>query len=225
MVFRVVVAEDDLFVREGLVGMIGAAPELELVGVGDDVESLSVMVEALRPDVVITAVGLPPTWTDERVGFATALRMGRRAIGVVVLSRHASAAHARGLLADGAAGRGYVLKDSVADPGELLRIVRQIAVGGSYLEPELLDLVVTGRNGARAPLDLLTRRELQVVELVAAGHSNRVIAGQLSISIRGVERHLNSIYRKLDLASQNGTDRRVKAALLYLEGRSVSSSA
>jgi len=217
---RIVLAEDSYLVREGIQRIIATAPDLELVGVCSDLESLRAMIAELRPDVVLTDIRMPPYKTDEGVRLATELRGSHAEMGLVILSQHASAVYASALLAAGAAGRAYVLKDRVADAEMLIGIVREIAAGGSHLDPEVFQAVVSDwERDANDRLKTLSPRELKVLELIANGSSNTVIAGKLSISARGVERHINAIFKKLDVGSSDGVSRRVVATLAYLDGR------
>jgi DNA-binding NarL/FixJ family response regulator len=217
---RIVLGEDSVLVREGVERILAGAPDLELVGACGDLASLQAAVEELRPDVVLTDVRMPPTQTDEGIRLATELRRAHPEIGVVVLSQHASSGYAAALLSDGAAGRAYALKDRIVDADELIRIVREVAAGGTHLDPEVLDAVFRGseRDGENR-LEHLTDREREVLALIAEGHSNSAIAAKLSISTRGVERHVNAIFDKLDVGDPGDVSRRVKAALAYLDAR------
>jgi len=209
-----------VLVRAGLERIIAAEPELALVGSCADLDSLLVLVDELRPDVVLAEISLPPLHTDEGIRLAAELRTRQPGTGVVILSQQASPDHARALLAEGADRRGYLLKDRIADATELTTVLRQIAAGGSHLDPTLFDLILADPNGNAAQrLKPLTPRELEVLTLISAGHSNSAIARQLSISTRAVERHTSSIYNKLEFGPPNHTSRRVKATLTYLQTR------
>jgi DNA-binding NarL/FixJ family response regulator len=214
---RLVIGEDDYLVREGLERVLSSDPELEVVASYARVDELRAAVHELRPDVVLTDTRTPPTETDEAIRLANELRSSHPDMGVVVLSRHASSVYAANLFVNGVGGRGYVLKDRIADGAELIRIVREVSAGGTHLDPAVLDAVVSGwerRKNDR--LKRLTSREREVLALVAAGDTNAVIARKLTISKRAVERHLNSIFAKLDLRDAEHVSRRVRAALEYL---------
>jgi DNA-binding NarL/FixJ family response regulator len=220
MVIRVLVGEDNYLLREGIVRILADATGLELVGSCGDFDCLRAMIEEARPDVVLTDIRMPPTNTDEGIRLATELRTTHPEIGVVVLSQHASSVYATTLLADGAAGRGYVLKDRVADKDDLIAIIRDVASGGSHLDSQVIDVVFHGwgQNG-QSSLAKLTPRELEVLELVAAGDTNTVIAEKLGVGRRAVERHVNSIFEKLELRDAERVSRRVTAAIAYLAWR------
>ncbi len=215
---RIVLAEGSYLVREGLERIIATAPDLEVVGVCGDLESLRVMIDELRPDVVLTDIRMPPTETDEGIRLATELRDKHAEMGVVVLGQHASAVYVKALLAAGAAGRAYVLRDRIADPEKLISIVREVAAGGMHLDWEVMNAVFgDGETDARARLKTLTPRELKVLELIAKGSSNPAIANKLSIGTRAVEHHIYRIFEKLDLGSADDVSRRVMATLAYLD--------
>jgi DNA-binding NarL/FixJ family response regulator len=217
MTIRVVLGEDNFLVREGLERIFSSDPELELVATCGDLDSLRAAVDELEPDVVVTDVRMPPTGRDEGITFASELRSSRPDVGVVVLSQHASSVYAGTLFADGASGRGYVLKDRVADGSELIRVVREIAGGGTHLDPAIMDVVFGAwERDDRDGLSRLTPRESEVLALVAAGDTNAVIAAKLAISKRAVERHLSAIFGKLELHDSEHVSRRVMATLRFL---------
>ncbi len=214
---RVVVAEESYLLREGVAGIVGGEPDLELLGTCGDLDSLRTMIEELRPDVVLTDAGMPAGNAAEGVALAAQLRGTHPEMGVVVLGREARPADVDALLAHGAAGRAYVLKDGISDSNGLAGIVRNVAAGGSHLDQEVINAVFDGRD--RDGLDAvkaLTPRETEVLELVASGYSNAAIADRLGIGTRAVERHVNSIFEKLDLGDRELVSRRVKATLAYL---------
>ena len=216
---RVVHGEDSLLVQEGVARILATAPDIALVGSAADLESLRTMVEELQPDVVVTDIRMPPTQTDEGIRFAVELNETRPETGVVVLSQHLSKAHASLVFSEGARGRAYVLKDRIAEPDELVRIVRTIAEGESYIDLHILTAVITGRRQAEnSGLDTLTAREQQVLALLASGHSNAAIAQRLDVTTRAVERHVGSIFAKLGLEDGHDVSRRVQATLIYQEG-------
>ena len=215
---RVVHGEDSLLVQEGVARILATAPDVELVGSAADLESLRTMVEDLLPDVVVTDIRMPPTQSDEGIRFAVELNETRPEIGVVVLSQHLSKAHASLVFSEGARGRAYVLKDRIVDPDELVKIIRTIAEGESYIDLHILTAVVTGRGQAEsAGINTLTPREREVLALLAAGHSNGAIAERLGVTTRAIERHVGSIFAKLGLEDGQEVSRRVQATLIYQE--------
>lgn len=220
MPIRVVVAEDHALLRQGLERLLGAAPDIEVVGSAVDLPSLDALIATERPDVVVTDIRMPPTGTDEGIRVATRLRTELPDCGVVVLSQHADATYALALLADGSARRAYLLKERVADLDELLNAVRDVAGGGSRIDPQVVEQLVGDRR--RAPgsaLDRLTPRETEVLAEMAQGKSNSAIAASLVLSERAVEKHTNSIFSKLGLSEERDLNRRVTAVLVYLNGR------
>jgi len=211
------VAEDNALVRAGLVGVLERADGIELVGTAEDEPSLLRLVEDLAPDVVVTDIRMPPTSSDEGIRVATRLRAERPATGVVVLSQHDDPAYALALLDAGSEGRAYLLKERVADVDELVHAVREVAGGGSVIDPKIVEgLVSANRPRRRSELDRLTPRETEVLGEMAQGKSNAAIAASLVLSERAVEKHTSSIFSKLDLSEEPDVNRRVKAVLLYL---------
>ena len=217
---RVVIGEDSYLLREGIERVVAAAPDLELVGSCGAMSVLRELVEALSPDVVLTDTRMSSSETDEGIALAADLRRTNPGIAVVVLSGDASSSSANQLFADGAGGRAYLLKERIADGDELVRIVRTVAAGGTYLDPGAITVLFADRDGDRDErLNRLTPRENEVLALVAAGDTNVVISQKLGIGKRGVERHLNSIFAKLDLHDSENVSRRVAAALAFRDGR------
>ncbi len=214
---RVVIAEDSYLVREGIRQAVEAAPDLEVVGVAEDLRSLEAAVERLQPDVVVTDIRMPPTGTDEGIRAAAALRSSRPATGVVVLSQYVEPEYALALLGGGAGGRGYLLKERIADMDQLAHAIREIAAGGSVIDPRVVETLVAARSRRpRSAFDTLTPRERQVLALIAEGRNNAGIADSLFLTERAVEKHINAIFSKLQLSEELDVHRRVKAALLYL---------
>lgn len=217
MPIRVAVAEDHALLRQGLERMLTAADDMELVGSAADLPSLVALIEEAEPDVVITDIRMPPTGTDEGIRLAAQLRTERPDVGVVVLSQHAEAPYALALLAEGSARRAYLLKERVADVDELLAAVREVAAGGSRIDPQVVDQLVAGtRRSPGSELARLTPREMEVLGEMAQGKSNAAIAATLVLSERAVEKHTNSIFSKLGLSEERDVNRRVKAVLMYL---------
>jgi DNA-binding NarL/FixJ family response regulator len=214
---RVVLAEDNVLLREGLAKLIEASDGLELVGAAGDLPGLLGLVDDLDPDVVITDIRMPPTSTDEGIRAASEIRVRRPDTGVVVLSQYSEPAYALALLADGSAGRAYLLKERVAGVEDLVHAVTEVAGGGSVIDPAVVEALVAA-NVRRRPSDVdrLTPRETEILSEMAQGKSNAAIAASLVLSERAVEKHSNSIFSKLGLSEEKDTNRRVKAVLLYL---------
>ena len=210
-------AEDNALVRAGLVGVLERAEGIELVGTAEDEPTLLALVAEVDPDVVVTDIRMPPTSTDEGIRIATRLRDERPSTGVVVLSQFDDPAYALALLDSGSEGRAYLLKERVADVDELVHAVREVAAGGSVIDPKVVEgLVSASRPKRRTELDRLTPRETEVLGEMAQGKSNAAIAATLVLSERAVEKHTNAIFSKLDLTEEPDVNRRVKAVLLYL---------
>jgi DNA-binding NarL/FixJ family response regulator len=213
---RVVLAEDNVLLREGVSRLLEAQEDLALVGVVGDLPGLLELIDREKPDVVITDIRMPPTGTDEGIQAASTLRAEHPSIGVVVLSQFAEPAYALALLADGSEGRAYLLKERVSEVDELLNAVREVAAGRSVIDPKVVESLVSGRRGPASDLDRLTPRESEVLAEMAQGKSNAAIASTLVLSERAVEKHTNSIFSKLGLSEERDVNRRVKAVLLYL---------
>jgi len=219
---RVVLAEDNVLLRQGVEKLIAHQNGLELVGTANDLPGLLALVEEVEPDVVVTDIRMPPTGTDEGVRAAAHLREHQPHIGVVVLSQYANPEYALALLADGSARRAYLLKESVAGVDELVRAIHTVAEGGSVVDPAVVDSLV-GATAPRRPSDLdrLTVRELETLAEMAQGKNNAAIAASLFLSERAVEKHTNAIFSKLGLTEEEDVNRRVKAVLIYLGGQTT----
>jgi DNA-binding NarL/FixJ family response regulator len=218
---RLVLAEDNLLIREGVRALLETQPGLEVVAACGDYDSLLAEVEARQPDVVLTDIRMPPTGTDEGIRAAAMLRQAHPGIGVVVLSQYDDPAYALSLLERGTSRRAYLLKDRVSDPTQLLGAIDAVANGGSYIDPKVVEaLVVTRSRSANSALAELSPREREVLEQMAQGKNNSAIAENLVLTSRAVEKHINSIFSKLGLTEEPNVDRRVKAVLLYLMERS-----
>jgi DNA-binding NarL/FixJ family response regulator len=214
---RVVVADDNYLLRQGVVGLIDAEPELEVVGVAGSLDELLDVVDTTEPDVVITDIRMPPTGTDEGVRAAARIRESHPSVGVVVLSHYASPSYALGLLEAGSDGRAYLLKDRVGDADELVEAVRTVAAGGSVIDPKVVEELVSARSRmSSSPIERLTPREREILGEMAQGKSNAAIAATLILSERAVEKHINSIFSKLHLSEEPDVNRRVKAVLVHL---------
>lgn len=214
---RIVLAEDNALLREGIRSLIERQDGLELVGIGKDYDSLMALVEAEQPDVVLTDIRMPPTGTDEGIRAAAHLRATRPGVGVVVLSQYASPAYALSLLKGGSEGRAYLLKERVADVEELVSAIREVSAGGSVIDPKVVEALVAARSRAGlSDLDRLTPRERETLSEMARGKNNAAIAASLVLSERAVEKHINSIFSKLGLTQEPNVNKRVKAVLLHL---------
>lgn len=221
MPLRVVLAEDNYLVREGVGKLINLEPDLEVVAACADYPTLLKAVETAAPDVVVTDIRMPPTGTDEGIRAANEVRRLYPNIGVVVLSQYSEPAYALQFLEDGSKGRAYLLKERVSDIGQLASAIREVARGGSVIDPEVVDKLVTARSrDSRSPLRSLTPRELEVLAEMAQGKNNAAVAGALVLSERAVEKHINSIFFKLGLSEEPDVHRRVKAVLLFLSAQS-----
>ena len=214
-------AEDNSLLRHGLVRLIQGAPDLELVGSAADLPALRALIETQTPDVVVTDIRMPPTNTDEGIAIAALLRTAHPEMGVLLLSQYAEASYVRTLLAEGTQGRGYLLKERVADLHELVGAVDAVADGGSCIDPKVVETLVSGRSlaGDRS-IGRLTPREREVLAAIAQGRTNAGIAAELFLTQHAVEKHINAIFTKLGLSGDRTNHPRVQAALMYLaEGR------
>jgi DNA-binding NarL/FixJ family response regulator len=213
---RVVIAEDLALLRDGLTRLLRDSG-CDVVAAVDNGDALVAAVERERPDVAIVDVRLPPTFTDEGVRAALAARERVPGTPVLILSQYVEQTYATELLADGAGGVGYLLKDRVANPDEFVSAVRRVAEGGTALDPEAVAQLFARRRGD-APLDELTPREREVLGLMAEGRSNAGIARTLVVTEGAVEKHISSIFGKLGLPPSDEENRRVVAVLAYLRG-------
>jgi DNA-binding NarL/FixJ family response regulator len=214
---RIALAEDNMLLREGISRLISAREDFELVGVASDLPQLLALIEQHVPDVVVTDIRMPPTGTDEGIQAAAWLRTHHPQIGVVILSQYTNPAYALALLEGGSAGRAYLLKERVAGVRALADAICTVASGGSVIDAEVVDELVGARSAQRASdLSWLTPRESEILAEMAKGKSNIAIASALSVSERAVEKHINSIFSKLGLATERDVNRRVKAVLVYL---------
>jgi len=214
---RVVLAEDSYLVREGIVRLLGTQPDLEVVGACGDLDALYALVEAEHPDVVLTDIRMPPGETDEGIQAAVRLRETHPDVGIVVLSQYSEPRYALSLLESGATRRAYLLKERVADVEQLTAAIRAVADGGSLIDPEVIDALVTSSASRQSsPLDELTPREHDVLREMAAGKNNAAIAATLFLSERSVEKVIHAIFLKLGIAWESTVHKRVKAVVLYL---------
>ena len=224
MPIRVAIAEDSLVMREGLERVLAGQPNVEVVGSYADLPSLLEAIEADPPDVVLTDIRMPPTSSDEGIRVATILRETHPTVGVVVLSQFAEPVYALALLESGSDGRGYLLKERVHDRAQLVSALETVADGGSVVDPRIVDILVAANSRAeRSSLADLTAREREVLAQIAEGKSNSAIADSLVLTKRAVEKHINSIFSKLDLSDAEDASKRVKATLAFLsEERQIS---
>jgi DNA-binding NarL/FixJ family response regulator len=211
---RVVVADDTMLLREGVALLLGEAG-FDVVGQAGDADELVTTVADRRPDVSIVDLRMPPTHTDEGLRAALTIRARHPGTGVLVLSQHADVGLAMRLLEGGAEGVGYMLKDRVADLEDFADAIRRVAVGGSALDPTIVSQLLSKRR-THGPLDDISDRERQVLELMAEGRSNQGIAERLEISDRGVQKHVTSIFAKLGIPAGTVDHRRVLAVLTFL---------
>ncbi|HEY7470440.1 MAG TPA: response regulator transcription factor [Acidimicrobiia bacterium] len=215
MATSVVLAEDAFIVREGVRMLLEEAGYVLLSAV-ETYDELMAAVEDLGPDVVITDIRMPPSRTDEGVRAARAIRSAHPEIGVVVLSQYVEPEYALRLFEAGANGLAYLLKERLGDLEQLEHAISEVQTGGSVIDPKVVDALVEARTRPRSPVERLTEREREVMAEMAQGRSNRAIADSLFLSERAVEKHINSIFTKLDLLPEKETNRRVSAVLLFL---------
>jgi DNA-binding NarL/FixJ family response regulator len=212
---RAVIAEDAVLLREGLTRLLreGGFDVLEAV---DNPESLLRAVEQHRPDICVIDVRMPPTFNDEGVRAALVIRRSFPEVNLLMLSQYVEERYAVDLLAGDSRGIGYLLKDRVADVGDFLDTLRRVASGGAALDPEVVSQLLV-RSGRQDPLEQLSPREREVLELMAEGRTNGSIAGQLVVTEGAVEKHVTSIFAKLGLPPADQAHRRVLAVLRFLE--------
>ena len=211
---RVVIAEDSVLLREGIARILDAAG-FEIVGQSSTADDLLLKVRSYDPDVAIVDIRMPPSHTDEGLTAAKTIRSKHPEVGVLVLSQYVEPDYAMELLADDAEGVGYLLKDRVADVEEFTGAVGRVADGGSALDPAIVTQLV-GRRRGDDPVARLTPREREVLELMAEGRSNQAIAQRLVVTERAVEKHVTSIFGKLELPAAAEDHRRVLAVLAFL---------
>jgi DNA-binding NarL/FixJ family response regulator len=213
---RVVLAEDSVLLREGLVRLLEEAGTAVVAAVGDGPSLVRVVTE-LRPDVAVVDVRMPPTHTDEGLRAAVEVRRAVPGTAVLVLSQYVEVAYADELLADGRGGAGYLLKDRVTDLDQLLAALADVVAGGTVLDPQVVAQLFARRR-ADDPVRRLTPREREVLGLIAEGHSNTAIARRLVVTPGAVEKHTQRIFAKLGLAPDEDRNSRVMATLAYLRG-------
>jgi len=212
---RVVVADDAALVREGLSRLLAEAG-FAVVGTAGDADALLTLVSDVRPDVAIVDIRMPPSYTDEGLRAAHRIRAEHAGTGVLVLSQHVRVTYALELFGRDPRGVGYLLKDRVADVAELAAALRQVASGGSALDPDVVALLVGRADRRTATLPGLTDRETNVLQLMAQGRSNQAIGDRLGIAERTVEKHIANVFAKLGVPATSQDHRRVLAVLTYL---------
>jgi len=214
---RIIVGEDDPLVREGILHVLGTAG-FDVVGAAADARELVRLAKAHDPDVVVTDIQMPPDHADDGLRAALEIRAGRPSVGILVLSQFLEDRYVFDLVADGAQGVGYLLKEKVGDLATFTDAVRRVATGGSALDPDVVGrLVGAGRKRKASRLDHLTPREREVLALIAEGRSNAGIARELVVTVAAIERHVTSIFDKLGVSQAPDQHRRVLAVLKYLE--------
>ena len=211
---RVLIAEDQLLLRDGLTRML-TAYGLEVVATVDDGSALAESLVSIRPEVAVVDVRLPPTFTDEGLRATIAARREVPGLPVLILSQYVERLYARELLSDRAGAVGYLLKDRVGDVRQFIGAIRQVAAGGTVMDPEVVAQLLQHRDA----LDALTPRELDVLRLMAEGRSNAAIAERMVITEKAVSNHINALFAKLGLPPSTGDHRRVLAVLTYLDQR------
>jgi DNA-binding NarL/FixJ family response regulator len=214
---RVVIVEDQALLREGIVALL-QEHDIDVVAQAEDGPGLLRIVDGHRPDLAIVDVRLPPTFTDEGIRAAIEARRRRPELGVLVLSQYVEPVYTGELLSSGESGVGYLLKERVGEVRTFLDAVRRVAAGGTALDREVVSSLLgdRARSGAAAELGALTPRERETLELIAQGRSNAAIARQLVVTLGAVEKHVSSIFGKLDLPATDDDHRRVLAVLTYL---------
>jgi DNA-binding NarL/FixJ family response regulator len=212
---RVVIADDSQLLREGIASFV-RGEGIEVVAEASSPEELLEAVDEHEPDVAIVDIRMPPTQTDEGIQAAHEIRRRHPDMGVVLLSQHVEVGVATHLLAEAPQRLGYLLKDRVTDPADFAGSLRRVAGGGTALDPQVVSGLLTGR-GERGPLRSLSPRELEVLELVAEGRSNKAISERLAITQGAVQKHVSTIFTKLGLPAGEDDDRRILAVLTFIQ--------
>jgi DNA-binding NarL/FixJ family response regulator len=221
MAVRVALADDSFLVREALAGLLAGMSEVELVAACRNADELRAAVDDTSPDIVLTEIPMPPSMTDEGLRLAAELRETHPEMAVIALSDECDPAYAIALLESGAEGRAYLLKERLHSPRQLLAAIETVASGGSLIDAKVVEALVEAlvgrRQGTQRSLlaDLTAEERATLVEM-ARGSSNAAIARRLRINQRTVERHIHTLFEKLELPSTPDVNRRVRAVLLYL---------
>jgi DNA-binding NarL/FixJ family response regulator len=213
---RVVIADDNLLVRKGIAALLEESG-IEVAAEADDADALLEAVDTRRPDVAIIDIRMPPTHTDEGLVAAQEIRARFPEVSIVVLSQHVESGAAARVLAEHPARLGYLLKDRVTDIDDFVGTLRRVVLGGTALDPQVVSRLLAAEPDG-GPLDALTLREREVLQLVAEGLSNPAIADRLEITLRTTEKYVSSIFGKLDLPDTGSEHRRVLAVLRFLRG-------
>jgi DNA-binding NarL/FixJ family response regulator len=218
MTLRIVFADDNYLVREGVAALLAEVDGIDLVDVAADPQSLLKSVASHQPDAVLTDIRMPPTHTTEGIDAAKRIRAEHPSIGVVVLSQYVEEDYAFHLLSAGVGGLGYLLKERVTQLDELVRALHEVARGGSALDPKVVEgLLARKAREERSPLLGLTDKERDVLEAMATGRTNATIARSLFMSERAVEKHIGAVFQKLGLIEEGEVNRRVMAVLAFLD--------
>jgi DNA-binding NarL/FixJ family response regulator len=213
----VIVAEDSYVVREFLTSTLISAPEVDLLAVCTNGKELQSAINTWEPEVVVTDIRMPPSGAEEGIRVAAELRETHPEVGVIVLSQYAEPEYALALLERGSSRRAYLLKERIRDRAELIRAIETVFEGGSVIDPMIVDVLIEARaRVAQSRLSVLTPRERELLAEIATGKSNAAIAQSLFLTKRAVEKHVNSIFSKLDLPETHDVSRRVKATLIFL---------
>ena len=222
MAIRIVLAEDNFLLREGVRRVLESSDQVEVVATCGDLGEALGAIDDHGPDVVLTDIRMPPNRKDEGIQIARHCRAAHSTTGVVLLSQYVEPTYVRVLLDQGTEGRGYLLKEHLADLDDLLVAITSVARGGSAIDPKVVQSLVQARTmDDDARMRRLSPRERQVLALIAEGRTNTAVAQQLVISQHAVEKHINSIFSKLNLTGDQELHPRVRATLMYLaEGRS-----
>lgn len=214
---RVVIADDNLLIRQGLASLLELSDAIEIVGLACDPTELQDQLEVAQPDVVITDIRMPPTHTNEGIDAALKIRNELPDVGVVVLSQFSEPEYVLKLFQHGSNGLGYMLKERIGDLDQLEQAIQSVRAGGSAVDPKIIDILVRGESAAGPrSLDVLTPREAEVLGLIAEGLNNATIGERLGLSTKAVSNHINNIFSKLDLGHDPESDRRVRAVLMWL---------
>jgi len=216
---RVVIVEDHALLREGLLALL-TENGIDVVATAEDGPGLLRIVAGHKPDLAICDVRLPPTFTDEGIKAALEARRRLPSLALLVLSQYVEPAYSGELLASGESGVGYLLKERVSEVRTFVDAVRRVAAGGTALDREVVGSLMRERHssgaGGSSPLDTLTVRERETLELIAQGKTNAAVARELVVTLGAVEKHISNIFQKLDLPATDGDHRRVLAVLTYL---------
>ena len=213
---RLIIADDSFIVREALVALLQDLPGVDVQAACRDLDTLLAAVDGLRPDVVLTDIRMPPTFTDEGIRAACRFRTSHPELGVVVLSQYVESAYVLDLFSEGSEARAYLVKDRVHDRVAILEAVRAVARRESVIDPKVVELLVAAHSRADSPLADLSPREGEILAGIATGKTNGAIARDLHLSKRSVEKHVHAIFAKLGLGEAEDVSPRVKAALIFL---------